>query len=915
MNHVIGNRSRTLGRLLLDVAEQASGAGCRYFPTGSIDGSMLCTYQVLVQQAQRILGGLRGLGVRPCDKVAILLNRPSDFLPVFWACVLGGFAPCPLTPQQGDQARWAAQLEHIAVLFDHPVLITTADLRQRLPASSDLSAVVLDTLMAGEPDSAIFNARAEDIAVFMLTSGSTGKSKAVPLTHQNLLAAVAAKMTMYRQDTGDVMLNWVAFDHVAALEIHLSALVVGATQLHVEPDFILDDPLRFVELISAHGVTGAFTPNFLFGQIIQAIERLPIKPDWNLSTLRAIASGGEAVVCQTGERFLDQLAPFGLKRDVLKPAFGMTETFAGCVFSDGFPDMDAGQEFASVGSGMPGLRMRIVGETDAPLPDSQVGELQLRGPMVFGGYLDNPDATAAAFTADGWFRTGDLGVLHDGRLTLVGRNKDSVIVNGVNYFSHELEAAIETIDGVEKSCVAAFPTRPKGSDTEQLAVIFSPAFPLDDEPALHRLLIGIRNNVILHWGFRPSVMLPVPKELIQKTSLGKIQRSALRKRLEAGDFSDRLRWISDVMTRQLGGYQAPSGAVEMALVDIYADIFDLNPAVVSANANFFDLGGTSLDAIRLRRRARQRFTIPDLPTVWLLQHPTVRELAARIESYGSQQVAEYNPLVPLQHNGAKTPLFCVHPGGGDVLVFVNLAKYFVHDRPVHALRAPGFEPGERYFATFPELVDCYVRAVRAEQPHGPYAVAGYSYGATVAFEIAKALESDGERVDFVGIIDFPPDAGNLMHELDAKSLLLLAVAVSLISLDQVDELVPILSGMPSQQQLAYMLEHSPQARVAELDLDLPKLSTMWDVLLSLCAITSDYQPTGRVESVTVFHASPLSGTTREWQARLRRWEEFSRRPNRYVPVPGDHYTLMGPQHLSAFQSILRGELGVALGDG
>ncbi|MER7014446.1 alpha/beta fold hydrolase [Saccharopolyspora sp. NPDC000359] len=128
----------------------------------------------------------------------------------------------------------------------------------------------------------------------------------------------------------------------------------------------------------------------------------------------------------------------------------------------------------------------------------------------------------------------------------------------------------------------------------------------------------------------------------------------------------------------------------------------------------------------------------------LLAAPSIRELAARIESDRSGARAAYDLIVPLQTSGSGTPLFCIHPGGGEVLVFVNLAKYFVHERPFYAVRARGFDPGEQPFQSWAELASCYADAIRQRQPHGPYALAGYSFGAAAAFEVAKVLEAAGE---------------------------------------------------------------------------------------------------------------------------------------------------------------------------
>ncbi|WP_207850253.1 AMP-binding protein, partial [Pseudomonas sp. 21_B] len=140
---------------------------------------------------------------------------------------------------------------------------------------------------------------------------------------------------------------------------------VGAVQLHVEAAAVLTDPLRFLRLVSRYRVTMTFSPNFLFGQLNAALEAMGDEAlaAWrgavDLSSLRHVVSGGEAIVVATGQRFLDLLAPCGLARDALWPAFGMTETCAGSVYSREFPEGDAGREFASLGLPVAGLQMRI----------------------------------------------------------------------------------------------------------------------------------------------------------------------------------------------------------------------------------------------------------------------------------------------------------------------------------------------------------------------------------------------------------------------------------------------------------------------------------------------------------------------------------------------------------------------------
>ncbi|MFE1882445.1 AMP-binding protein [Streptomyces diastatochromogenes] len=911
-----------LGGLLVRAATRFPEHGVRYRSAEQPLDFTLRTYPHLLAESLRLLSALRKAGVRQDRVVALLLERPEDFVPAFWACLLGGFTVCPLVPTRNDPQRWATQLSHVDTLLDGPLVVTDRRTREELPAVEGLAVATFEDLVAAaagtDPGTVeVTTADPDDVALLVLTSGSTGAAKAVRLTHGNLLASMAAKAETQSLTSDDVTLNWISYDHVAALlEAHLLPLSVGAVQLQASPESVLADPLHFLELIDAHGVTMTFTPNFLLGLINKALDQLSSPLPLDLSRLRHIVSGGEANPVATGTGFLDRLAPYGLHRGALWPAFGMTETCAGSIYNREFPDADLGAEFAAVGRPVGGLRIRVAAEGgDTPLAEGEIGEVQLMGPMITDGYWNNKEATEDAFTADGWFRTGDLGRLSGGRLTLVGRSKDSVIVNGVNYYSHDLESVLHDLEGVEKSYVAAFPTRPQGSDTEQLAVAFAVTPDVaGDEAALHRLLIAIRNSVVLHWGFRPALLLPLPKDAFPKTSLGKIPRSLMRRRLESGDYAEHVAGIKELVTRQLGGHVAPEGAAEETLAELYGDLFASEPSTISATASFFDLGGTSLDILRLKSLIAQRFPGADLPVLAILTSPSVRELAARVEAGRSGEPAPYDPIVPLQTSGDGTPLFCVHPGVGEVLVFVNLAKYFVHERPFYALRARGFNPGEKPFESFDEMARTYADAIRAKQPHGPYAIAGYSFGAAVAFEVAKLLEAEGERVDFLGSFNLPPHIKYRMDELDfVETAVNLAMFLDLITEQQAKTLPAELRPLGKREQLGHLLDIAPPDRIAELDLDLERFTAWADLADGLTGLGRTYHPSGSVAAMSVFYAVPLRGTKQDWlNNELKRWQDFTREEPRYLDVPGEHYTLMGPRHVAVFQSILRAELDRAL---
>jgi len=868
---------QSLAELIQLAVRQYPDSGIYFVSGAGRSDAEFRSYSKLYMEAKQMLGGLVGCAPQPYAHVALLLENAVDLIPATWSCILGGYVPCPMTPIRHDRSRFETHLAYIDTLLDHPLFVTTDEFIVDLPSS--LNCININQLRTATQTEPHCQRSAGGAALLFLTSGSTGNSKAVVLTHATVLASLEGKAEIRALASTDVMFNWVSLDHVVALiEAHFLPLYLGATQLQASPGLIITDPLLFLRIIDSFRVTTSFTPNFLLGQISAALQadqsvdarKRPVSFD--LSCVRHIISGGEANPVSTGTRFLDLLAPYGLSHGSLWPVWGMTETCAASVYSQEFPGHDTDQVFASVGFPIRGLEMRIGNDQGAAAQTGEVGELQVRGPTVFENYYNNAAATRVAFTSDNWFRTGDLARIDDGRLTLIGRSKDCIIVSGVNYFSQELESALEKLDGVERTFVAAFPTRPEGADTEQLVIAFTPTFPLEDESRLTHLVVSVRNTTVMLWGFRPGAILPLPRDAFPKTNLGKIQRSLMRRRFEAGEYSRELERIERVNRDRLGPYTRPDGAVERDVVGMLAQMFGLDPEALSATANFFDLGGTSLDILRLTRMLDQRFGFEATLTT-VLQHQTAKELASVI-ARGTQIGAEYEPIVPLQLTGSQIPLFLVHPGDGGTLVFVNLAKYFVNERPLYALRARGFDPGEECFKSFGEVVSTYVQAILRRQPSGPYAIAGYSLGASIAFEVAKTLVAAGERVAFLGCIDGQPCGTERQADFAAT-----------------------LSGASALLNLIDARHFSSWSRVAN----------------SLHVLSRSHVISGTVQSMVIFASSglPSSVGRDEWSRRLRAWNAFVEHP-RYVGVSGDHNSLISPSHVASFQAVLHAELDIAL---
>ena len=170
--------------------------------------------------------------------------------------------------------------------------------------------------------------------------------------------------------------------------------------------------------------------------------------------------------------------------------------------------------------------------------------------------------------------------------------------------------------------------------------------------------------------------------------------------------------------------------------------------------------------MRLKSASEKAFDIPDIPIITVLTNTTIHSLASAIRSIKqTQSKDEYDPVVTVQPNGPKSPLWLIHPGIGEILVFLGLVQYFP-DRPIQTLRTRGFDGGQEPFSCLDDVVTTYHRALKEQQPHGPYAIAGYSYGSMLAFEISKLLEANNDTVQFLGSFNLPPHIKDRMRMLD-----------------------------------------------------------------------------------------------------------------------------------------------------
>lgn len=377
-------------------------------------------------------------------------------------------------------------------------------------------------------------------------------------------------------------------------------------------------------------------------------------------------------------------------------------------------DLASDYVFASVGKHARDnfLELRIVDDCGRKQPLAVTGAIQLRGEVVFRRYFNDNNATDACMAPDGWFDTGDTGLVDEhGNLRIIGRSKEVIIINGNNYSSFDLEHAIESrvVKGLTASYTATFSSLDPNDDSESIVVLFHPAEDTADA-AIQDTIDAINLAVITFCSKAALAIIPLPKDQMPKSTIGKLSRRKLKQSFEAGLF-DQYRMQTkthsanehDCEERQGVTFLNQLSPLGRQVAEIFCRETGMTHGKLAGDKALLRLGLDSLGYMRIKKSLEGAFHIhQEIPMGILLRSTSIRELETSLLDIGTAPL-DYDPIVPLSLHGSKQPLFLLHPGSGEFLCWMRFLP-FLPDRPVYALRARGVYEGEGLFSDFEELL-------------------------------------------------------------------------------------------------------------------------------------------------------------------------------------------------------------------
>lgn len=617
------------------------------FIDGENDESIL-KFADLRDRARTLLGLLQARGMNPGDELIIFSKSNESFVVAFWAAVLGGIVPVPVAVGISDEHR--LKLFRILSQLERATLLTETELLDRLLQFSqqrgrdDITALLATKtvlLSDADPDvrGDVYESKADDIAFIQYSSGSTSDPKGVVLTHRNLCTNIRAIVEACNWSEDDTSLSWMPLTHdMGLIGYHLSVLGVGMNHAVMDTNVFVRRPLLWMSKANELRATQLCSPNFGYKHFLKLFQRKGLT-DVDLSCVKLILNGAEPISWQLCEEFLGALAPHGLSRTAMFPVYGLAEATVGVSIPEPgteysritvdrhslrvgepfraiSPDDANAVSFVCVGNSIRDVSIRIVDDDDQLLGAEKIGNIQLHGGSVTERIYGDESSTTELFTEDGWLRTGDCGVFVDEQLVITGRQKDIIIVNGQNYYPHDIEDIVARLDGLDLNKVVVAGATPRGGQTEELIAFI-----------LHRqateqflpMIEQVQNLIGEQTGLEIDKVIPVAR--IPKTTSGKVQRAKLLQSYFDGEFDDVLAQLhaEDSVVRETD--EDPLIAELEVICREFAKERKIGP-----DDNLFEVGVSSLTLTEIVLAIDEKYP-GKLDISDLFDYPTLREIA------------------------------------------------------------------------------------------------------------------------------------------------------------------------------------------------------------------------------------------------------------------------------------------------
>ncbi|NEO81590.1 non-ribosomal peptide synthetase, partial [Moorena sp. SIO4G3] len=805
------------------------------------------TYHQLNQRANQLAHHLLSMGVEPEVLVGICVERSVEMVMGLLGILKAGGAYVPVDPNYPHQ-RLSYMLEDSGV----EVLLTQQSLLESLP-QNQARVVCLDSDWGAIEQYGGVNlevgVHSDNLAYVIYTSGSTGQPKGVAIEHHSPVALCHwAKQTFTTSEMSGVLAaTSICFD-LSVFELFVTLSLGGRV-------ILAQNALDITNLDTASEITLMNTVPSAIAELLR-VEGIPPQVQ---------------TVNLAGEPIQNQIVQQLYQHQTIEFVYNLYGPSEDTTYSTQAKLVQGATEAPSIGRPIANTQVYILDSHLQPVPIGVPGELYIGGDGLARGYLNRQELTSEKFIpnplcnskSERLYKTGDLArYLPDGNIEFLGRIDNQVKIRGFRIELGEIESVLSSHPQIQQTVVIAREDIP--GNKRLVAYIVSE----EESLTTNQVREFLKQKL-------PDYMVPsafVTLDTLPLTPNGKVDRKALP--TPEGE-----------ITRE-NEYVAPRTTIELELTQIWSEV--LNLTSVGVQDNFFELGGNSLIAVGLMSKIQQRFHI-NLPLATLFQSPTIEQLASLLGSSVNTQ----NPiLVGIKTSGNQPPLFCIHPGGGNVLCYADLARHLDQDYPVYGLQSLGLDGQQQPLTSVEEMASHYIEAIKPIQSQGPLHLIGWCMGGLIAYEMAQQLQAKNEPVALLTLIDsYAPTLIRKPSEIDQ------AMIVNQLAQDwgglygqEFDISHETLRQLEPSEQVLHLFEQGKQQGILPSDLEIQQMLVLWEVFKANLIAIYHYQPKAYPGSLLLLNASQTSPAVIEDPT--HGWGSLVLGDIQTHTITGDHFTIM-----------------------
>jgi amino acid adenylation domain-containing protein len=817
------------------------------------------TYGELNRRANQVARILRKKGVGPDSIVGIMVGRSFEMMVGIIGVLKAGGAYFPVSPEY-PEGRIRFMLEDSQV----KLLVTEERLKKQYEFDQDIMDLDDKAIYTGaDTDLEVIN-QPNDLAYVIYTSGSTGQPKGVMVEHRNVVNLISDRITEYNFTAQERVVLFAKFIFDASVEQIFITLCSGSCLFMPDEQLIMTTD-QFENYLVKNRITHLnTTPSFL----------ALIDPNKRYSLKRVVVGGEECPAT---------LIEDWRKRNPLYNVYGPTESTVDATAIRYYKNVLVDK--VSIGKPIANTQCYIVGNNQKPVPVGIPGELCIAGAGLARGYLNRSKLTAEKFIANPYhlegrmYRTGDLARwLPDGNIEFLGRLDQQVKIRGFRIEPGEIENQLLKHEAIKEAVVIA---KEDGNEAKYLCAYLVAGRELTVKELREYLGQELPEYMV------PSYFVQLDK--LPLTPNGKIDRKALPQ--PEGNIQTGVEYV------------APSNVIEEKLAEIWRGVLGLEK--IGVNDNFFELGGHSLKAVQIIYKVSQELRV-EVSLVDFSKKPTVKEISNIIQSNGAIHVYEDKNLMCLKNApNSNNHVFLVHDVSGEVNGYLQMVDRLSNEFNYWGIKAGILDKIYPQNVKIELLAKYYIESIKKVQASGPYHIAGWSNGGTIAFEVVRQLEIAKDQVSFFIMIDSLPPNQNLkkqVNEFNFKTEI--NIIKSMLSGENIENIIkkPVSIEGLYKGFLKYINEkkiditiddrsyHKIISKVCSDKKIAYELKLFYlNRIRTISRACSDYIPNSSINTKLYYIKASESNNIQE-----QKWNKFCNVPVHTLMVQGDHFSIFEP---------------------